>query len=68
MYKAVTLAGGIREPLLTCSSFKKGNNFCTFPKWSIPLTKELAHMGANSFLSELTPIKTEGVNEKNCHP
>ena len=21
MYKAVTLAGGIREPLLTCSSF-----------------------------------------------
>ena len=23
MYKAVTLAGGIREPLLTCSSFLK---------------------------------------------
>ena len=22
MYKAVTLAGGIREPLLTCSSYK----------------------------------------------
>ena len=24
MYKAVTLAGGIREPLLTCSSFIAG--------------------------------------------
>ena len=26
MYKAVTLAGGIREPLLTCSSFPSGTN------------------------------------------
>ena len=25
MYKAVTLAGGIREPLLTCSSLSQGD-------------------------------------------
>ena len=30
MYKAVTLAGGIREPLLTCSSFGNAINFNGF--------------------------------------
>ena len=61
MYKAVTLAGGIREPLLTCSSYLyKGNqSYCHFVlhdevKSSLPLYELLCILTGYELLCILT--------------
>ena len=51
MYKAVTLAGGIREPLLTCSSF-----ISISPEAKLPIWKASAIQGSKQEVIDVVPI------------
>ena len=56
MYKAVALAGGIREPLLTCSS---ENNI---PTTKLPAVLQILNLSCIRFQTDSCPASVENIS------